>query len=150
MSYQRNSTRACGQWRGDAGTALFLVVGFLVALMISSGAFFKLMHNTMSHTHDGERRQVCLNLAEGGLDKALAELGARPDEYRGEQDTPLGPGMFSTEVRPGERQRTYHIVSTGFLRGGSLVLGKARVAADVALGPRGAVLEMRWTEVRSW
>lgn len=134
---------------GDAGMALFLVIGFLAVLMIGSAAFFSLMNHTMSRAHTGERRQVCLNLAEGGVDKALAELCARPDSYTGEKETPLGEGAFTVEVRPGEGPGAYHVVSTGFLRAGKYTLAEARVAADVVLAG-GRVQALRWTEVRSW
>ena len=139
-----------GQQRRDEGTAMIIVVGFLAVLMIGSATFFSLLHRTMSHAHGTERRQVCLNLAEGGLDKALADLRARHGVYAGEQETALGEGMFSVEVRHGSAQGVYHVTSTGFLRDGVVVLARARVAADVLLAPDGVILGLRWTEVRSW
>ncbi len=133
---------------GKAGMALFLVIGLLAVLMIGSAAFFSLMNHTMSRAHTGEQRQVCLNLAEGGVDKALAELCARPNAYAGESDTLLGEGAFTVEVRPGNSPGTYQVVSTGFLRDGKYTLARAQVEADVVIAGN-RIESLRWTEVRS-
>jgi len=133
----------------DGGMAMFFVVGFLAVLMIGSAAFFSLMNHTMSRAHTGERHQVCLNLAEGGVDKALAELCARPETYAGEKDTALGEGAFTVEVVRGTAPGAYRVVSTGLLRDGKYTLGQARVAAE-AVVTGGRVTALRWTEERSW
>jgi len=130
--------------RRDCGTALFFVLALLMVLMISSGTFYSLLHSTMSQGKHEQQSQVCLNLAEGGIDKALAALRAKNLDYAGEQDTPLGDGFFSVEVRPGDRTDVQRIVSNGFLREGTVVLAKACVTMDVALSPDGAIREIFW------
>jgi len=130
--------------------ALYLVIGFLTALMIASGAFFTLLHRTPEHARAAERHQICLNIAEGGLDKALAELQARPGAYRGEQDTPLGQGVFTVEVEPARAPRSYRLASTGSLRDGTVVLARARVVATVAVAADGAIAVLTWREGPPW
>jgi len=130
--------------RRDCGSALFFVLALLMVLMISSGTFYSMLHSTMSQGKHKQQRQVCLNLAEGGADKALAALRAKGSAYTGEQDTRLGEGFFSVKVRPGNRPGVQRIVSNGFLREGSAVLAKARVTVDVALSPDGAIREIFW------
>lgn len=146
------TNRGHGVWRGanDEGMALYLVIGFLAALMIASGAFFTLLHRTMDHARAVDRHQVCIHIAEGGLDKALAELRARPGSYHGEEETALGQGLFTVEVEPPQPSGTYRVASTGFLRDGPVVLARARVAATIAVAADGAVAVLEWKEVPSW
>jgi len=134
----------------DEGMALYLVIGFLAALMIASGAFFTLLHRTIDHAHAADRHQVCLHIAEGGLDKALAELRARPGSYDGEEETPLGRGLFTVQLEPSQTSGMYRVASTGILRDGPVVLARARVAAMIAVTPEGAVAVLEWKETPSW
>jgi hypothetical protein len=136
--------------RDDEGLALLAVMGYLAALMVLSGAFIALLHVTLAHARRAEMRQVCLNLGEAGIHKAVAELAAGHDQYRGEQDTPLGEGAYSVSVEPGAVPRAYRIRSTGFVRGGQFVLGEARVEAEVSISPDGAVAALRWMEAPVW
>ena len=126
--------------------ALFLVLGFLAILMIGSAAFFTLLNRSLDYRHADQKRQVCLGLAEGGMDKALAELLARRGAYEGEANTQLGDGAFTVEVLPGGG--VYRIVSTGFLSHAGKAMREAKIVGDVVLAPDGSLSELRWTEVR--
>jgi len=60
--------------------------------------------------------QVAFNLAEAGIDKAIAELSRSSSTYVGEEDTPLGGGTFSVSVLPSEEDAgEILIVSTGYV-----------------------------------
>jgi hypothetical protein len=133
----------------QSGSALFVVIGYLAVIMILSGAFFTLLHVTMRHGNASQWRQVCLDMAEGGLDKALAELREDRDAYRGEAGTALGDGEFSVEVTPQGRDG-YRIVSIGCIRYKQFVSNQARITADLTLGRNGNIDNLRWLEVKSW
>ena len=130
------------------GLAMLLVLGFLAALMIGSSAFYGLLNQTLSETHAREKDMVCLNLAEAGLDMAIAELQAHPSGYNGERDTALGAGFFTVEVSEADNGKAAGVTSTGFLRDGGFVLRQARIVAEVSLAPDGGVKQLRWSEGR--
>ena len=132
------------------GSALLVAVGYLAAITIFASTFLSFLNRTISNQRRTELKQICLNIAEAGVDKAFAELRARPTDYRGEKDTPLGKGRFSVEIEPGERRGEYAIVSTAEVTNGKLVLARARVAVDVVLSGSGTVRELRWSEVKRW
>ncbi len=136
--------------RATKGGALILAVGYLTVITLFATAFLTLLQRTMSSMKEGQRRQVVVNVAEGGLDKAVATLRAQPDTYRGEQDVPLGEGLFSVRVEAVEAPRTYHIVSEARLASVAARGAHARVEAQLVLTPQGTVEQLRWTEVKSW
>jgi len=134
--------------RAKEGTALLLTVGYLAAMTIFASTFLGFLNRTLSNRTSVERQQICLNIAEGGVDKALAELRVRPNDYRGEKETPLGAGRFSVEVKPGDGTGAYLIVSTGELGEGELVVSRVQVVAEMTLSATGTVRELRWSEVK--
>jgi len=119
-------------------------------VMAVSAAFYEYLNRTASVAQKRQQHQVCLNLAEAGLDKALAELRARPGAYRGESLTPLGDGLFSVDVREEVPGQKYRITSTGAITGGKFMQAKGRVTASVRLGPGGGIEALRWMEDPSW
>lgn len=134
--------------RAKDGSALLITVGYLAAMTIVASTFLAFLNRTVSNWHQTELKQLCYNIAEGGVDKALAELRAHRDDYRGEKNTPLGKGRFTVEVRPTGRAREYAIVSTGELTDGEFVISRACVIAEATLSSTGTVLELNWSEVR--
>jgi hypothetical protein len=140
--------RLMSQAKAKEGTALLITVGYLAAMTIFASTFLGFLNRTLSNRSSIERRQICLNIAEGGVDKALAELRTNPKDYRGEKNTPLGQGRFSVDVKPAGGAGTYLIVSTGELGAGDLVLSRAHVVAEVTLSAAGTVRELRWSEVK--
>jgi len=125
-----------------------VTVGYLAAMTIFASTFLGFLNRTVSNRNSIEREQICLNIAEGGVDKALAELRANPIGYRGEKNTSLGAGRFSVEVKPVGKERTYSIISTGELEDSKLVVPRTRIVAEVTLSPTGTVQELRWSEVK--
>ena len=133
--------------QANEGTALLITVGYLAAMTIFASTFLGFLNRTASNRNSIERRQICLNIAEGGVDKALAELRTNPNGYRGEKNTSLGAGRFSVEVKRGGEARAHSIVSTGELEDGKLVVSRARIVAEVTLSSTGTVRELHWSEV---
>jgi len=131
------------------GMALLLVLGFLSVLMIASGAVFTYLNKTMSRATTIQNQQICLNLAEAGVEKAVAELAAGRLDYRGENHTPLGEGSFSVEVVPGERTGEFVLTAMGY-RGTDTSKPQAGVVAKVLISGQGHVAIIRWQEVRKW
>jgi len=136
--------------RARSGSALMVTVGYLAALTIFASAFLGYLNRTMSSANQNERRLICVSIAEGGLDKALAELRVRPDEYRGETNTPLGQGRFSVKVTPEKRAGEYRITATAELVDDAMVVARTRVVADAVLSPSGRLRALSWSEVRRW
>ena len=130
------------------GMALLLVLGILAALTVGTSAMFSLMHITMTQAHKSEQRLVCQNLAEAGLNKAIAELTASHRDYRGEQDVALGEGAYSVEVAPANGTDTFQIAASGFIKADDVVLAKSQIRAEVLFNGDKATIK-RWEEVRS-
>jgi hypothetical protein len=125
---------------------MFLVIGLLAALTIFIAAFYSLLNRTLSREYDGSNHNICLNLAEAGVDKAVAELRAGKTDYAGEDSTPLGEGFFTVEATPIPGGEQWKIVSTGSLRDGKFMHKQVRISAEVQIGRNGAQI-LRWAEV---
>ena len=93
-----------------------------------------------------ERRQLCMDAAEGGLNQAVASLRADPS-YTGDQETPLGRAFFTVEVTPAEGERAYTVVSRGEAIDLGHVIATARIEALVRFQPDGSVARLAWQEV---
>jgi hypothetical protein len=130
------------------GSALILALVYLFAITLFATSFITLLHQTMSHMTREERTQVCINIAEGGLDKAIVELQARGDEYQGERGTSLGEGRFTIEVIK-ESDGAYRVVSEAQLDGRAAKGAHVRLEARARLAADGGVKELRWLEVKS-
>ncbi|HOT49475.1 MAG TPA: hypothetical protein P5318_16700 [Candidatus Hydrogenedentes bacterium] len=131
------------------GLAMLLVLGYLAVLMTGSAVFFSLLNGTLSQAHAREESRYCRNLAEAGIEKAIAELRRNPAGYRGEQDVLLGKGRFSVEVAPAETPFAYRVMSKGFLCDGGMARKQARIVADVSLAADGRVALLRWLEEKT-
>src|SRR5581483_8120984 len=86
-----NSNRQTGQVFIFALIILSLVVVTTVVLLNSSVTF---LQNTGLTVEQVE----ATNLAEAGLDKAVATLNAKAGSYTGEEGTAFGSGMFSVTI----------------------------------------------------
>ena len=131
-----------------SGSALVVTVVYLAVMTLFASTFIGYLNRTISSAGRAERKLVCIAIAEGGIDKAMAELRVRPDEYRGETNTPLGKGRFSVEVVPGAEE--YKITATAEIADGAVVMVRARVVADAVLTSSGSVRTLRWSEVKRW
>jgi len=138
---KRRGTRKSNQ----RGAALILAL-LLVAIMgIGCTAVWRYLHTTLSETRRYERTETVQHLAEGGLEKAVAELRAAGGRYRGEEHTPLGAGRFSVAVQPEEgKPGTYRLLSVGELEDGGHVFARRVLEADLQLTPDGEVQAFYW------
>lgn len=133
---------------GSRGAALIAAMMYLSALTLFAAGFLSMIHVNLRTAGEAEARQVAMNLAEAGIDRALAGLRADPAGYRGEQDTPLGPGTFSVEVEPLAEPNAYAIRASGSGPFPSRRQSSARVTARVTLGTGGAPETLEWVEAR--
>jgi len=131
-----------------SGSVLVVTVVYLAAMTLFASTFIGYLNRTISNAGRAERKLVCTAIAEGGIDKAMAELRVRPNEYRGETNTPLGEGRFSVEVEPGAGE--YKITATAEMVNGAVVMARSRVVADAVLTSAGSVRTLRWSEVKGW
>jgi len=131
-----------------SGSALVVTVVYLAVMTLFASAFIGYLNRTISSAGRAERKLMCIAIAEGGIDKAVAELRVRPNEYRGETNTPLGRGRFSVEVEPGAGE--YKITATAEIVDGAVVMARSRVVVDAVLTSSGSVRTLRWSEVKRW
>jgi len=138
------------QRRSDEGTALVLAIGYVGIVTLLASALLVQFHRTRDALVRAGADQQCFNLAESGIDKAVAELRAAPDGgYRGEQDIPFGKGRFSVAVEPGERPRSFRIRATGAIGGYEDMPPYTKTSyALLELSPNGNVTAFRYSEAR--
>lgn len=99
----------------EQGSALLTAIIFIGILGILVSAFLYNIMATNSSLKRTSNLQVAFNLAEAGIDKAIAELNRSPS-YLGEEDTSLGEGTFSVSVLRSEKNAgEMFIISTGYL-----------------------------------
>ena len=138
----RTSTRD----RGNTGSVLILALGYLLVVSLFATAFLTGIHHSLDEASRMERRQICMDAAEGGLNQAVACLRLAPG-YAGEQETPLGRACFTVTVTPAEGERTYSVVSRGEIIDTGRVMATARIKALVQFRPDGTVARLAWLEV---
>lgn len=131
--------------RNDSGAALVLVLGYLAVITTLGAAFFVSVHRALDASLARERHAVCLSLAEGGVEKAIAGLLQHPERDAGEGEAPLGDGFYSVTVERDASTGRYVVIGTGRLGDAQTTLARARVRADVALSA-GRVERLRWRE----
>ena len=125
---------------------MFLALGILAALMLLSSTLFLLLNQTIPYLNSMNQHQSAYNLAEAGIDKALAELRMNP-AYDGEHNVPLGDGSFTVTVQKSGPYK-YEIESIGFLQVEGRPKAQVRLAAHVVTNARGDLLEFSQREVK--
>lgn len=132
--------------RTQQGSALIVVVGYLAVMTIFASGLLHLLHMHMSASIKAEREQVCLALAEGGLAKGLVALRKNIQDYRGEENTPLGEGRFSVTVTPGAAAGHFEIHAVAQLLDNDTVYARAAAQATVILSETGDIRSLKWKE----
>ena len=138
------------KYSSQRGSALFVMIGYLAVITILASALLHLLHVHISANATAECKQVCMAIAEGGVEKALVSLKAAPGQYRGEQNTELGEGRFSVKVEQGKGVRNYKIISTGEIADGKLILASATTQIEVAFDESNKIRSMSWREVKNY
>lgn len=85
--------------RDDRGSALLVVVVMLAVISAMAAGFTLVLHHFLSLNARTERIHASAQLAEAGIEKAIAMLRVEPS-YSGERETLLGDGAFSVVVEP--------------------------------------------------
>ena len=142
MRYGRTRLRA------NEGTALLVAVAYVGAVTMLAATSLTALNQAIAAAGRTESRHVAFSLAEAGIEKAVAELGAHPRTYRGEEVTHLGEGWFSVTVTPDKPQGTYRIVSTGVRGDAYGVRGTVPLEVYVRLSSDGEIDSFRWAEVK--
>jgi hypothetical protein len=109
-------------------TLIVLAGVILTVTLLLSGSLNYFIDS--SHTVDSS---VALNLAEAGIDKAVASLNAAGNSYTGETDTPLGNGTFSTTITPKDPS-TNIIQSTGYTPNRTKPKAKKTITIQISKG----------------
>ncbi len=132
--------------RKRGGVILLMVLALLAIGSLLSASFYMMLNAGLSDAYQRGRVQSAMNLADAGLEKAVASLRIDP-HYAGEGDTRLGEGAFSVAVAAGMKPGLWHIVSTGTFRPNQRSFhAKARVVADLQLDAQGRVQALNWRE----
>lgn len=77
--------------------------------------------------------EAALNLAEAGIDKAIASLNASGGNYNGEQETFLGDGSYSVGITEKDAS-TKIITATGYMPSKTSPKAKRTVTVQISLG----------------
>lgn len=131
--------------RDARGTALLVTVLFLLVVTTLASGLLTFLNNSVDYFADNSREIERRYIAEGGVEKALAELRTKGAAYTGEAATSLGDGTFSIEVRRSASFDGYEIASTASLadRGTE----ETRILVEAVPEPDGAFRAVRWVEV---
>ena len=98
--------------RKQGGVIMLMVLALLAIGSLLSASFYALLNAGLSDAYQRARVQTAMNLADAGLEKAVASLRTDPN-FAGEENTWLGEGVFSVTATAGTKPGTWQIVSTG-------------------------------------
>lgn len=125
------------------GTALILALGYLTIMTLLASSFLAALRMRMNEHRLNEKHTVALYIAEAGVHAAMAKLQSDSSDYTGEENTTLGEGRFSVQVKPGDASHEFVIVSTGELVAAKRGVYRMRIDARVSIGEKA-------TEIRQW
>lgn len=136
---RRSRHAALGDDRGSV-----LLAALILIFIVSAGAalVWRGLQQQVSRQHGEARQEQVQQLAEAGLDTAIAML--RHDRsYAGEADTALGEGRFSVVVAP-EAGGAFRITSEARLSDGPIIRATSTLLATVRLDAAGNVAACQW------
>ncbi|MBX7255188.1 MAG: hypothetical protein K1Y02_02410 [Candidatus Hydrogenedentes bacterium] len=128
---------------GNEGIALIFVLGYLAVVTLLAATFLTTLNRNISRATASQAHQVCVNIAEGGVEQAIAALreGGAADQVG-----TLGQGHFTATVRG--VNGAFEIVSTATLTDSPDV--RTRIVASVSREASGGVRVVSWNEVTKW
>ena len=135
--------------RRERGFALVIALAYLLILSLFAVAFLRLVRLNMADAFNEEARIEAINLAQAGIEKAVAEL-RRDSTYRGETNTWLGDGFFRVAVEFLEERGNYRVVSTGRGEAPQRRFAHASLTFELVLAPDGTIESLYRLEVRRW
>ena len=133
---------------GERGTALIFALMVLLILSMGTAALWSQLHGNLAAQRRAWHKEQAFQLAEAGLERAIAGLRAAPDAYTGETDTPFGPGTYSVTVTPGAAPGEFTIASWGRLENASARFDRAGLRGRLRRAGDGAVAEYVWEVIR--
>ncbi len=140
----RTSSRT--MMRND-GAALLVVMGLLGAMTILAGAFIEGVHMTLAQQRAASNDLIVRNLAQAGIDSAIASLCGDESAYEGESDVALGEGRYSVRLTRGPESNTYRVNAIGELEAGGRVTHSFEIKARVTVQD-GRLTSVTQTEVK--
>jgi hypothetical protein len=137
-----NTRRAHTGLRGNDGSVLLGALILIFIVSAGAGLVWRALQQQVDRQHRESRQEQVQQLAEAGVDTAIAAL--RHDRnYAGEQDTPLGEGLFTVGVVR-ETGDAYAITSEAKLRDGAIVRAESTLLATVRLDGAGHIASLLW------
>jgi Tfp pilus assembly protein PilX len=133
---------------GQRGTALIFALVVVFVLSIGTSVLWKQLHANLNEQRRTWHREQAFQLAEAGLEHAIARLRTNPAGYTGETDVPLGAGAFSVQVTRPTGADTYVLESWGRLNQNTGIHDRAGLRARLRLDAGGAVAEYAWEPIR--
>lgn len=130
------------------GVALFMILGFLGAMTILVGAFLEGVHFTLAQQREASSELIVRNLAQAGIDSAIASLRRDAGAYEGESGVALGEGRYSVRLLREPESDSYRVVATGELEAAGRVTHSFQLEARVVLQD-GRMTSIAQTEVNS-
>lgn len=130
------------------GVALFMILGFLGAMTILVGAFLEGVHFTLAQQRAASNELIVRNLAQAGIDSAIASLRRDAGAYEGESGVELGEGRYSVRLIHEPGSNNYRVDATGELEAAGRVTHSFQLRARVVLED-GRLTSIAQTEVNS-
>lgn len=135
--------------RQKQGFALVVALAYLLLISMFATAFLRMVRMNMADAFNEEARIEATNMAQAGIEKAVAELRRDPG-YRGETDTPLGDGSFTVRVEPSAEAGRYRLVARGRGEAPQRRYAHAELTMELVLNPDGTVASLYRREVHRW
>ena len=142
----QNKRRTC-QSAGSDGAALFLVLGFLGAMTILVGAFLEGVHFALDRQRAASNELIVCNLAQAGIDSAIASLSTEADTYSGESNVLLGEGRYTVELSHEPDSHVYRVTARGELLAAERVVHAYTLKARIVL-QGGRLISIAQNEVK--
>lgn len=117
----------------EKGQALVLAVVVVALVLINTLIIIGSSQTFFLNSRYTVQADQALNLAEAGLDKAVASLNATGGKYKGEIETPLGSGSYGVTVTIKDAS-TLIIQSTGYIPNKSNPQVKRTIQTQTTLG----------------
>ena len=134
--------------RQNRGSALIFALVVLFVLSLGTSVLWRQLHINLEQHRRVWHGEQAFQLAEAGLDHALAALRASGGTYRGDSEVPLGPGSFSVTITPENGPGTFMIVAWGQIKDAAYRHDRHGLQCRLRIAPNGEVLEYHWERVR--
>ncbi len=128
--------------RDNAGSVLLGALILIFIVSAGAGLVWRALQQQVDRQHREARQEQVQQLAEAGVDTAIAAL-RHDQDYAGEQNTPLGEGQFTVGVVR-ETGEAYAITSEAKLSDGAIVRAESTLLATVRLDGAGHVASLQW------